>query len=276
MKEKEETTGLEKAVMGWLTTKGYPLEMLTSKAFLGRQIGVRHGWYYDDPETGKPRELDLLTSNYVVRENILLFQFIVECKRSLDPFVAFTYGELLAKSMNEAWVPSNPLGRALLERLTRLQIDSRLPIYGPTSPIAYSMTQAHVTKLEQGTKRTDKAFEALMGVTKGSYSLSKLFSEKVTRVSGSNDPGDLRPVAFVGYPLIVTDAPMFSCSLGEDNEPTLKRIGEIVVEWSFPPVGTLMITVISISKLDSLISRYLQSFAVLDFEADTILRALTP
>ncbi len=117
MMDEKTVENLEKAIRGWLSKQGYPLEMRTARSFINSGFGVRQGWQYDDPETGKPREQDVLVTHQIVEQNILVFQVIIECKKSPYPFVAFTYGPRLSKSMGETNIPANPMGREFLAGL---------------------------------------------------------------------------------------------------------------------------------------------------------------
>lgn len=268
---------LMKAIHGWLSTQGYPLEMRTARSFLNSGFGVRQGWHYDDPETGASREQDVLATHQIAARNILVFQVIIECKKSSYPFVAFTYGPSHSKSMGESWNPANPMGRQFLAGLKSATIFDHLPIYESSSPIAYSIVQAPVSTKKQKQKKKggiDAAYEVLMTVTKASFSLSQLYTTKVRTISTVPDSNEQLPVAYLGYPLIVVDAPLVACHLDDQNEPALSHVDELIVEWSYPSFGNLQIKLVSIEVLDDWVKKARESMIVLDRDAREILTSL--
>jgi len=268
---------LKKALAGWLSHEGYPLEMLTARTFLRSGFGVRQGWHYDDPETGKHREQDVLATQQIHQGNILVFQVIVECKRSIRPFVAFTYGPQFSKRLGESWNPVNPLGRELLRRLKSEGIFDRIPLYEESSPVAYSVVQAAIAMRNE--KRSpghgvDAAYDAIMTVVKASYSLSQLYSEKVRTIPTAPGSEEHAPVAYLGVPLLVVDAPLFECYLDDENEPALNPVDELIVEWSYPAVGNLTLKLVTMRVLDEWVRKAWTSVGILNSEARGILSSL--
>lgn len=271
----QDPESIRKGVLGWLASKGYPLEMQAAKLLLGFGLGVRQGWHYEDPRTTKPREIDIIASTYIDGDVVLLLQLVIECKRSLDPIVAFTYGPNLAKPLNEHWVPTNQLGHSFLNKATETGLLSRIPIYQPAAPVAYSLTQARINKDETTSKGIDAGYEALSAVSKAAHNLSVIYTNKVKSVPDPTRAGSSKSVAYIAIPVVVLEAPLLVCYLSEKGEPTVEPLQALTVEWAYPPVGTLMVKVVTIDALAPFAASFIESTAQLRPAALPILAELS-
>jgi hypothetical protein len=240
-----------KGVRNWLQKQGYTLEMRVSQSL--PPLGFIQGWHYEDPETNENREIDIITTSYTESsQNILLLQAIIECKYSQDPIVAFTYGRNLVKSPIEFWVPSNSLGRQTLNKIIAANEVQEFPIFRNLSPIAYTLKRSYINEEEGNVKGyRDLAYDAVMSSVKASYALSKMNTEKISFYPTKDKTG-AKPAVYIGIPTIIFGGPIFICFLDENNEIMIEPIDELLLEWSYPKVGTMMIRVIQekiISKL---------------------------
>ena len=113
-----------------------------------------------------------------------------------------------------------------------------------------------------------------MTVTKASFSLSQFYTTKVKTISIDPDSTEQLPIAYLGYPLIVVDAPLFTCHLDDRNEPSLSHLDELIVEWSYPAFGNLQIKLVSIEVLDDWVMKARESMEVLHRDAREILASL--
>jgi len=169
------TDDLQKAIYGWLKEQGYPLEMKVANIFSSLGFGIRQGWYFTDPEEGKPREIDILAFFNVNTGYPLMLQFIVECKWSKKPFVVFTYTDRTPQRPNPELQQANPVGKQFVKKIVAEGIINQLSLFSPTSPLGYAMTQAHISMkgaIDTGTSSNkDDAFDALMKVAKATYSI---------------------------------------------------------------------------------------------------------
>ncbi len=91
---------LKKAVRGWLEKQGYPLEMRVAKIFSELGFGLRQGWFFQDPEEEKPREIDILAFLESYSGHPLMLEAIIECKWSEKPFVVFSYSNRLLSQIS--------------------------------------------------------------------------------------------------------------------------------------------------------------------------------
>src|SRR5262249_51188140 len=68
-------------VRKWLGKHGYPLGLQTARRFQAAGFDVTHSSFYEDPETGKPREIDIIASKDLVGGKWgIRVTFFVECK----------------------------------------------------------------------------------------------------------------------------------------------------------------------------------------------------
>lgn len=83
----------EANLLSWLAKQGYPLELRVGKVFREAGWYIEHAPWYLDPETGKPREVDLRAEVSAVdkRKKISAhLTLVVECKSSTGkPWVMF-------------------------------------------------------------------------------------------------------------------------------------------------------------------------------------------
>lgn len=87
-----EPVPLKDRVATWLSEHGYPLEMKDARTLKQDGFGVVQSEYFDDPETGEPRETDVVAYEQSVGSNRqTIFALIAECKSGRDkPWVLFT------------------------------------------------------------------------------------------------------------------------------------------------------------------------------------------
>src|SRR5512138_1362334 len=111
------TDDLQKAVEGWLKEQGFPLEMKVANVFSSLGFGIRQGWYFTDPEEGKPREIDILAFCSINTGYPLMLQFIIECKWSRKPFVVFSYSGRTPQRTNPELQQANPIGKQFIKKI---------------------------------------------------------------------------------------------------------------------------------------------------------------
>src|SRR5690349_16372918 len=97
----------EERVKSWVKTQGYPLEMRVAEILRSSGAFWDHGRVYDDPMTGKFREIDLVGYFDFWEKPEFCVHLVFECKHSKDkPWILFsTSGPMFTK---EAYVASMP------------------------------------------------------------------------------------------------------------------------------------------------------------------------
>lgn len=75
-------SGLIDEVRGWLNRQGYPQEMRVAQTLLGMGPGTRPSVNYQDPVSGKYREIDVVADVAFGVQHMLRLQLVIECYSS--------------------------------------------------------------------------------------------------------------------------------------------------------------------------------------------------
>lgn len=207
---------LKQKVADWLNKNGYPLEMrVASMIRKYSDFAIRQGWHYIDVESGDSREIDIVCTAEV-SSGVAEINFVIECKSTKKPWVLFTSDDA-ADSYHElnsfgifSELARKELSTDYLSETRGLSIEDkdRIPWFKKDGLLGYSIAQAF-----EGNK--DAPYNASLSTIKAATWLK---SNSLWQNSA-----EYRPYA-ISFPIIVTDVPLFECSLGEDNEPALKEI----------------------------------------------------
>lgn len=269
----EQLDDLTKSVEGWLEKQGYPLEMDVARVFAEHGFGVRQGWYFNDPEEDKPREIDIIAHVKSISGHPLVLQFVTECKWSRQPFIVFTYPSQRPIELDPALFITNSAGKRFIEKLTESGVTRKLPIFNPVGPLGYDMKQANLsmkkpsdsTDQPNKVKDRDDAFDALMKVSKATYSMVQTYER--TRETMKKPGSDTSHViAYIALPLIVVDGPLFQCYLDERNSPRVNYANRAHINWSYPLLGNIPITVCTKQVLSDIISGAAETRLKIDSE----------
>ena len=197
---------LQKKVLEWLHSTGFPLEMAVANAFRREKFEVRQSIPYLDPETDKGREIDVLAidPDYI---GAIEINFVIECKSSAKPWIVLTsddaYGRYNRFSAFAAMTTS--ARNALADKGADLL--GCWPFIDRGDEGGYGFRQA----LSDG---GDAAYTAAMGVMKACVDMVR---------SGEN--WSAKPMVFA-FPVIVVDAPLFECRLRTDGNLELTEVAE--------------------------------------------------
>lgn len=240
---------LEVKLRKWLTTQGYPLEMRTARTFKAHGIKVTSSDYYLDKESRDSREIDvtarlpLFDTTGPIPEPPAFLCPVVECKSSPGkPWVLFSGGTSLHPTARVAqrFVSAFALKRwdMYARRLnpTSETLVRDLPLFAIEPEPAYSAVRSSL-----GTSREDAAYGAMTSVTKAAHAVANKYDERAIQIA---------------VPIIVVDAPIFTCQLGNDGEVQLERVERGTITWKVgnPSFQTphSIITVVSESALPRL------------------------
>lgn len=194
---------LEKKVLDWLQSTGFPLEMTAADAFRQAKFDVRQSSTYSDPETEKGREIDVLAidPDWVGAVEIA---FVLECKSSSKPWVVLCSDDALA-NYNRFFafaVSTDSARKALIQKGPDLKT---WPAIDRSSGGGYGFRQALLDN-------KDAAYTAAMNVLKACADLARESESK-----------SYKPAA-IYFPVIVVDAPLFECRLQPGGELALKEV----------------------------------------------------
>jgi hypothetical protein len=173
-----------------------------------RDAGLRvvQSSYYQDPESSDWREIDVVADRtWIAAETNsvpIRILFVAECKASRDkPWVLFTAKRALASPSRVVQRVSNPLGHAWLQMASRRHNIQSLRLFRVSPLPAYGIVQA---LRSQGAQ--DPTYGAALSVAKACIALTRDSTQ-------THDAG----WAIVAFPMIVTEAKLFQCSLNLNN-----------------------------------------------------------
>jgi hypothetical protein len=222
---------LEANIRGWLEAQGYPLEMRTAAAF--RLAGFRavQSAYYEDPETSAWREVDVVADIPEITPSARIV-IVAECKSSRQkPWLLFTSPKRPISGPSRVMERiSNQRGQEWLESIKLRHDIQSLRLFRVSPTPAYGITQA--LRRDQ----PDVTYAAALAAAKASISFARSKSPTVV------------------FPLVVTDARIFTCSLRE-NDPTAIDLEEVTAGdllWRNPVAQRRysIIKIIGIEELD--------------------------
>lgn len=201
-------------VLDWVETSGRALELRTARTFAECSAArlVQQSVSYEDVNTKTQREGDVrAVFNTLTLTHSVSIEVAAECKFSKhQPWVAFYDDKVFVPSAADSWFLRTPsLDEDLQSDLVREWMAS--------APLMTDRVATHaVSALGADTKKNfahDATLQAL--------SFARSLATGATRWSA--DPAHLSPVAAV-VPVVVTQAPLFSCELTATGEVSLKQV----------------------------------------------------
>jgi hypothetical protein len=188
---------LVQKILEWLNTQGFATEMRVAKHLSSTGFDILKSSYYDDPETGISREIDVI-GRLTDDIGLLSVYAVIECKKSSKPWVVFTSDRSGFNRIQSFAIMTNNARKVVLQNLSKMKT---VEWFKKEGRIGYGIATAFDSK-------EDETFKAGMSATKAAISLAK----KETKPSG----GDLHHYFF---PTVVLDGQLFECYLGEDENP---------------------------------------------------------
>jgi hypothetical protein len=222
----------------WLQKSGYPLEMSTASALRCANFSVVQSEYFQDAETGKWREADIVAYSEERGETCrAIFALIVECKSSRKdkPWILFTADDAYPPRLAITRRATNESGRSILNALAAREDIQRSPLFTVPKRPAFGLAIAHADN------NRDAAFDALNAVCKASLGF-------VRRISGAS--GQLL-IPFA-WPIVVTDAPLLESYLDNDGSLQVASVEDGLIIWRNPIVGRhTLVQIFTLNKLKS-------------------------
>lgn len=129
---------------------------------------------------------------------------------------------------------------------------SKLPIFQLPRAPGYGITAAFT--------EVDIPYAAIMGAAAA--------AESEARALDTSRQG---PFCFVHFPVVVTEAPLFVCSLGKNNTPEIERVDTAVLAWRNPSFGSphCFIHVVQASAIDAFANQTMSDFEFLMCETES-------
>ena len=204
---------LKRKVRDWLDKHGGPVELRTARAFQQAGFDITQGSHFVDLSTGKTRETDLVAHRHQSSggaESVTIStDFLIECKRSRHPWVAFSIEDHeLNRDSSLApytWIMDDEARRRLAPTLA--QQWGQFPGIYDDGPTAYSIS---VAKL--GCKGDEAPFNAA----------SQLLDAVAFRMQRRADIAFERSYYLI-FPILVVDGPLFQYSLTGEGDALEER-----------------------------------------------------
>lgn len=230
------------SVLKWLREEGYPLELRVGELLRNARWLVEHAHWYEDPSTGKARELDLVArrgTSTADHSSVLTFSLAVECKTSSSAWVVFTSPLNLGAALR--------IGRAVDEFSNDALAVARkykIPaprVFGLAGNMGHGIAKAH-----SGHSKGDPTgpYAALLGAATAARQLGKE-SERWWQT----EPGNYQ--AHVVAPVVVLDGPLFEYSIS-DGEEQLREVQSSRVVLAMPGLlEGFVVSLVTISQLET-------------------------
>lgn len=186
--------------------------MQTASAFRKAGFEVTQSSLYTDPDTKKPREIDVFATDkdYI---GVTKIAFMVECKSSKKPWLLLTDPEVLIghnRVRSFAFVNQNAI-KAMIEDVVFHSLMEQCPWFRKDDKLAgYSLRSAFSDK--------DIAYDAASSVAKASLDLVNSAKKYQQRIA---------------FPVIVIASPLVRCWLDEQGEIQAEEItqGEVLFKY---------------------------------------------
>ncbi len=243
---------LNKKIKDWLNDQGYPLEMRVASSFQKKGFRVVQSDYFEDHESGKMREVDVVAHLQHEFDDILVrLQLIIETKQSKHPWVLFCSENIkLADPARVAQRSTCFKGKLFLRSIAKKEFVYSLPIFTLPKCPAYAITQAF-------TQKTDVSYSALVSVSKACAARTK----KLTEYREETD----QKIIEINFPLLVLSGGLHSAKLKQNSDIDVETIGSSVLVWRNPILSPAhsIVHIAEESNLKNLINDFYDSFVFL-------------
>lgn len=184
---------LQARLRGWLEEHGIPLEMRAAEILRGAGVHGDHYRVFQDPATGKVRELDVV--GYLDHKTLSV-HLVFECKHSKDkPWVIFsTRRKNLTARGYVSSIPATPSAAKRLDGVADNSAVHAMELFHAPERIGFRLMRAFGDN-------QDAAFQAISGVSVGATAMAKDI--------GQHGHSVLFP------PVVVVDSPLFECYLAD-------------------------------------------------------------
>ena len=230
---------LENKVKKWILKNGYPFEMKVANLFKKSDFKVSQSVLYKDEDTGKLRELDIISySNVEVNKVWFNFTFVIECKKSTDkPWVVFK-NENLHNQQLERYKPFATRNAEILLKKTNALKNNKFDLLFPNLlDSGFNL----VTTLKES---KDIAYSSTTSLLKACKYLTEKFNE-TTSVRACN----------IYIPLIIIEGILYESFLDVKDELKLNEVNysSILNTKVFSEGNSNVITIVSSSNLEDYI-----------------------
>jgi hypothetical protein len=195
-----------KNITEWIKDQGYPLEMYCENLLSENSFNVIQSLHYEDEETKKYREIDILATKFKIHNNVTFnFSIVIECKLSKEKpwllFVRKPHMDYKEEVLKDVFMTYN--GRILVAKSTEIKSLSLLTIN--SEKIGFNLTQCF-------TSGKDIPYQALMSTINA--------CEYLVRKSDSST----KNFCNFYFPVIVIDTDLYECQSTVADDITIYKV----------------------------------------------------
>jgi hypothetical protein len=228
------TESIEDKIRSWLETQGSRFELIVARAFQRAGFSVAVSEFRRDPDTGIPREIDVIATHTSLLTPGRLFDlnFVIECKHSRNyPWIVFQTPNGIKPTETDKFLcrfATNIGHVALLEMSTGNQAQAS-GLFSLPQRMAHGVRCAFEEK-KAAEKKADRAYEAVTQVCSGA---AALIADKQTSLS---------PCA-IAFPVVIIQGRLFECTIRDTTELDLAEVTRATLFWSRPTAQSSQVPV---------------------------------
>lgn len=196
----------ERNIINWIKLQGYPFEMYCSNILTQNGFVAVQALNYEDLESGKLREIDIVAHKIVTVDGVSFnISLVIECKVSKkNPWILFSNKSLYHNSFNVLQNPFATDNGIKLVKLAETKF-AGFSLFKMNDQIGFNLTQGF-------TNGKDVTFEALMSTQNACLFL----------IDRSNK--SYKPFCNIYFPVIAIDAEFYKCFPTTADEIDLEKI----------------------------------------------------
>jgi hypothetical protein len=241
------TKTLIEGIADWLNEGGYPLELYVARTLRGLGFNCSKSPFFNDTETEKPREIDIVASVSAQNESMqtLDTKLIIECKKSTNAFVVLCdspaedallrnviFGNLSTDNRDDKFValPFFPLIDSGEKDFSKFFPTPRL---NTKCRLGYTLLQAH----QKGDSNIYSEIYKLAKARQFEVQKDVEFREEVINDLDSYSREEMENTFYAHVPALVIEAPLVEVYLNDTGETVIeeKEISSIKIRLPWIP-----------------------------------------
>jgi len=252
---------LEKNILDWLNSEGFPLEYRCANVFRKWKFETFQGRYVNDYKTNTPKEIDVIAQRtFDVNDSFLRIMYLTECKWSADkPWVIFT--DTNSKISPSACITqsiSSNIVDSILWLLANDKEIQKLSMFETPDRPGFNGKQVF-------SKQNDLVYSTLQSTISACYSEKKFYEKYVKKQQDIYSHGTLI------FPIIVIEGKLFETYFdAQKEEMVIKEQKKMRLHWKGSEARNLhsTIDIVTIEELDNYVSN-------LDKETNILIKKMT-
>lgn len=251
--ENNKPADIEQKIRSWLAEHGYRFELTVARAFQRAGFSVTLSDFVHDPESGEPREIDVIATHtsFLTRTHLFDVTFVIECKYSRDkPWIVFVGADDIEMTDTPRFLGrfGTKVGRVALLELSIGSEAEQTGLFALPRKMGHGVRRAFEEK-------TDLAYDAVTKVCSGA---AGLIAKKEGSFNGSA----------IAFPIVILQGQIFECGISETTEIELMEVKQTTIFWRRPVANHSTVPV------EILTESALQDFANAKFKQCEALRPI--